>query len=50
MKWVIERDLLIAQALAFVQSVSGKKQDAEKPDTAPDVKAAPVYAIMDDRV
>ena len=29
MKWVRERDLLIAQTLAFVQSVSGKKPAAE---------------------
>ncbi len=33
MKWVRERDLLIAQTLAFVQSVSGKKPAAEaRPD------------------
>jgi hypothetical protein len=48
MKWVIERDLLIAQALAFVQSVSGKKEDAGKPDAAPDIEAAPIDAIIDD--
>jgi hypothetical protein len=48
MKWVVERDLLIAQALAFVQSVSGKKQDAEKPDASPDIKAAPIDAIIED--
>jgi hypothetical protein len=28
MKWMKERDLLIAQTLAFVQSVTGKKPDA----------------------
>src|SRR2546430_3215297 len=28
MEWVRERDLLIAQTLAFVQSVSGKQSDA----------------------
>jgi hypothetical protein len=50
MKWVIERDLLIAQALAFVQSVSGKKEDAGKPDAAPDIKAAPIDAIIDDAI
>ena len=27
MKWVKERDLLIAQTMAFVQSVTGKKPD-----------------------
>jgi hypothetical protein len=30
MKWMRERDLLIAQTLAFVQSVTGKKPDADK--------------------
>ena len=29
MKWKIERDLLIAQTMAFVQSVSGRKTDGE---------------------
>jgi len=28
MKWVMERDLLIAQTMAFVQSVTGKKPEA----------------------
>ena len=28
MKWMKERDLLIAQTMAFVQSVTGKKPDA----------------------
>jgi hypothetical protein len=33
MKWARERDLLIAQTMAFVQSVSGKKPAAEvRPD------------------
>ena len=30
MKWMKERDLLIAQTMAFVQSVTGKKPDADK--------------------
>jgi hypothetical protein len=30
MKWMKERDLLIAQTMAFVQSVTGKTPDAEK--------------------
>ena len=30
MKWMRERDLLIAQTMAFVQSVSGKTTEAEK--------------------
>ena len=29
MKWVIERDLLIAQTMAFVESVTGKKPEAD---------------------
>ena len=31
MKWMRERDLLIAQTMAFVQSVTGKKPDGETP-------------------
>jgi hypothetical protein len=30
MKWMKDRDLLIAQTMAFVQSVTGKKPEAEK--------------------
>jgi hypothetical protein len=30
MKWMRERDLLIAQTMAFVQSVTGKPPEAEK--------------------
>jgi len=30
MKWMKERDLLIAQTMAFVQSVTGKKPDASQ--------------------
>ena len=29
MKWVMERDVLIAQTMAFVQSVTGKKPEAD---------------------
>jgi len=29
MKWVMERDLLIAQTMAFVESVTGKKPEAD---------------------
>ncbi len=36
MKWMNERDLLIAQTMAFVQSVAGNKPDAEQPVAAPD--------------
>jgi hypothetical protein len=35
MKWMKERDLLIAQTMAFVQSVTGKMPEAEKTDTVP---------------
>lgn len=41
MKWIRERDALIAQTLAFVQSVAGRKDDFRQPDTAAD---APVLA------
>src|SRR5437879_697290 len=42
MKWMRERDLLIAQTMAFVQSVTGKKADTEKPyPAAPERSAAP---------
>ncbi|MEH2502353.1 hypothetical protein V1290_001164 [Bradyrhizobium sp. AZCC 1578] len=33
MKWMRERDLLIAQTMAFVQSVTGKPPEAEKTGT-----------------
>jgi hypothetical protein len=49
MEWVRERDLLIAQTLAFVQSVSDKKRNAERPgsrlDTKPRIESAPIDAI-----
>ncbi|MDX3968085.1 MAG: hypothetical protein QHD01_15965 [Bradyrhizobium sp.] len=32
MKWIRERDALIAQTLAFVQSVTGRKDDVLQPD------------------
>ena len=35
MKWMKERDLLIAQTMAFVQSVTGKKPDADLLMAAP---------------
>src|SRR6266850_2556858 len=34
MKWMRERDLLIAQTMVFVQSVTGKMPEAEKTVTA----------------
>jgi hypothetical protein len=33
MKWIKERDALIAQTLAFVQSVTGRKDELRRPDT-----------------
>ena len=50
MKWKMERDLLIAQTMAFVQSVSVKRPDAEdRPeliplDQPPEV-ARPAHAV-----
>lgn len=44
MKWMRERDLLIAQTMAFVQSVTGKRPDADKlaaPSIAAVVHASP---------
>ncbi|KRP88166.1 hypothetical protein AOQ73_29725 [Bradyrhizobium pachyrhizi] len=41
MKWMKERDLLIAQTMAFVQSVKGKLPDAELPAPASRTAAAP---------
>jgi hypothetical protein len=35
MKWMKERDLLIAQTMAFVQSVTGKMPEAERTIMAP---------------
>lgn len=39
MKWVMERDLLIAQTMAFVESVTGKKPEADAQVESP---SAPV--------
>ncbi|MBR0784987.1 hypothetical protein [Bradyrhizobium iriomotense] len=35
MKWIAERDALIAQTLAFVQSVTGKKDELHPPELPP---------------
>jgi hypothetical protein len=40
MKWMKERDLLIAQTMAFVQSVTGKKPDAGMFAGAPEATKA----------
>lgn len=37
MKWMRERDLLIAQTMAFVESVTGRKPDADKPFAQADI-------------
>lgn len=34
MKWIKERDSLIAQTMAFVQSITGKKDDLHPPEPA----------------
>lgn len=46
MKWMQERDLLIAQTLAFVQSVTGKTPDAEPTAAEPRVVEAIVAGPM----
>ncbi|MFL6790326.1 MAG: hypothetical protein ACJ8EE_04030 [Bradyrhizobium sp.] len=43
MKWMRERDLLIAQTMAFVQSVTGKKPDTDQFTAASETKG-PVIA------
>jgi hypothetical protein len=35
MKWIRERDALIAETLAFVQSVTGRKEETLLPERAP---------------
>ncbi|MBO4225184.1 hypothetical protein [Bradyrhizobium neotropicale] len=48
MKWMKERDLLIAQTMAFVQSVTGKKPDAEllSPAAEATVRATITTAVV----
>ena len=51
MGWKQERDLLIAQTLAFVQTMTGKTEAAvasgseQRPHAAQDVEAAPIAAV-----
>ena len=45
MKWMRERDLLIAQTMAFVQSVTGKKPDAEQFAASPVAFASPAVPV-----
>ena len=45
MKWIRERDALIAQTMAFVQSVTGKKDDLLLPDAPSNSSAATVEVV-----
>lgn len=47
MKWIRERDALIAQTMAFVQSVTGKTDDLRPPEipTAAPAAAADIVAM-----
>jgi len=47
MKWAKERDLLIAQTMTFVQSITGKKPDLETraPETRPAEATAPEASV-----
>ncbi|MDA9434834.1 hypothetical protein [Bradyrhizobium sp. CCBAU 51627] len=45
MKWIRERDALIAQTLAFVQSVSGRKDDFRQRDTTAAAEVTSVQAV-----
>jgi hypothetical protein len=45
MQWKKDRDLLVAQTMAFVQSVAGKRLDAGKAAATPDVAAMEAGAV-----
>ncbi|SCB38854.1 hypothetical protein GA0061098_1007340 [Bradyrhizobium shewense] len=45
MKWIAERDALIAQTLAFVQSVTGRKDDVLQPEGTPVATTVAVESI-----
>jgi hypothetical protein len=45
MKWIRERDALIAQTLAFVQSVSGRKDEFRQQNTAAAAEIVSVQAV-----
>src|SRR5215470_9923469 len=49
MKWIRERDALIAQTMAFVQSVTGRTEEFSRPDAAPATPApaveGPAFAV-----
>jgi hypothetical protein len=48
MKWMKERDLLIAQTMAFVQSVAAKRPDTEVLTAAPSMTAVPATTLPAD--
>ena len=51
MKWVMERDLLIAQTMAFVQAVTGKKPEADVQVEPPASLVSPVvFETLESRV
>ncbi|WP_028137187.1 hypothetical protein [Bradyrhizobium japonicum] len=45
MKWIRERDALIAQTLAFVQSVTGRTDELLRPGVPPEASAATIEAV-----
>lgn len=45
MKWIRERDALIAQTMAFVQSVTGKKDDVHPPEIPTPAPVVPVGIV-----
>ncbi|BBO11688.1 hypothetical protein [Bradyrhizobium sp. TM102] len=45
MKWIVERDELIAQTLAFVQSVTGMKDNVLQPEGTPVATTAAVEIV-----
>ncbi|MHC2164806.1 hypothetical protein [Bradyrhizobium ottawaense] len=45
MKWIVERDALIAQTLAFVQSVTGMKDNVLQPEGTPVATTAAVEIV-----
>jgi hypothetical protein len=45
MDWKRERDVLIAQTYAFVQSVSGKKEEAARPESRPLPPVTPLQPL-----
>ncbi len=48
MQWKKERDLLVAQTRAFVQSVTGRKSDLEAGIARSGLETAPVEAVASD--